>query len=93
MSRVQADTGFLTQEREGFSSIGDAISEHQTVSSIQDVSDQTTNRTLEHLPLTGLRTEHLHSGTESPTPRTCYKDGMSSSDAGTDGAMMSQLPA
>lgn len=50
----------LTQEGEGFPGVGDSISEHQRVSSLQNFSDQTPNRTLEHLPLTGLWAEHLN---------------------------------
>lgn len=34
---------FLTEKGEGFSCVGDSICEHQTVSSFQNVSDQTTN--------------------------------------------------
>lgn len=50
---------FLTEEGEGLPGVGDSVCEHQTVSSLQNVPDQTPNRTVEHLPLTGVRTEHL----------------------------------
>lgn len=33
----------LTEEREGFSSVGDSVGEDQTVSSLENVSDQTTD--------------------------------------------------
>lgn len=53
----------FTKEGEGFPSVSDSVGEHQRVSSQQNPLDQTPNRTLEHLPLTGLRTEHLSNDT------------------------------
>ena len=49
----------LTQEGEGLSGVGDTVGEDDSVSSLQNPSDQRAHRPLEHLSLAAVWTQHL----------------------------------